>query len=65
MRRFKAGLLEWILRGTSFDNTDELVAAIEAFIKHYNETAEPFVWRKREVKGTQYEILYLIYADNH
>jgi transposase len=41
------------LRGASFDSTDELVAAIEAFIKHYNETAEPFVWRKREVKGTQ------------
>jgi hypothetical protein len=42
-----------VLRGASFDSTNELVAAIEAFIKHYNKIAEPFVWRKREVKGAQ------------
>lgn len=42
-----------VLRGASFGSTPELVAAIEAFIEHYNETAEPFVWKKREVKGTQ------------
>ncbi|MEO6018556.1 MAG: IS630 family transposase, partial [Polaromonas sp.] len=27
--------------------------AIEAFVSHYNKTATPFVWRKREVKGAQ------------
>jgi transposase len=42
-----------VLRGASFDSTTELVSAIETFIQHYNETAEPFVWKKREVKGTQ------------
>jgi transposase len=42
-----------VLRGASFDSTAELVSAIEAFIGHYNETAEPFRWKKREVKGTQ------------
>jgi transposase len=42
-----------VLRGASFDSTAERVIAIEAFIKHYNETAEPFVWKKREVKGMQ------------
>jgi hypothetical protein len=40
-------------RGASFDSTTELVIAIETFIKHYNEIAEPFVWKKREIKGTQ------------
>lgn len=55
-----------MLRGASFDGTDELVAASEAFIKHYNETAEPFAWKKREVKGTRrYEVLCLIYAVRH
>ncbi|MDR0380172.1 MAG: IS630 family transposase, partial [Candidatus Accumulibacter sp.] len=42
-----------VLRGASFDSTTELVTAIETFIKHYNEIAEPFVWKKRAVKGTQ------------
>jgi transposase len=42
-----------VLRGASFNNTAELVSVIEAFIAHYNETAEPFAWRKREVKGSQ------------
>ncbi|MHB1360447.1 MAG: IS630 family transposase, partial [Rhodocyclaceae bacterium] len=27
--------------------------AIEAFIASYNQSATPFVWRKREVKGSQ------------
>jgi len=26
---------------------------IESFVASYNETASPFVWRKREVKGAQ------------
>jgi hypothetical protein len=30
-----------------------LVQAIEAFIATYNQSASPFVWRKREVKGAQ------------
>jgi transposase len=41
------------LRGASFRTTDELRAAIEAFIAAYGPTAKPFVWRKREVKGSQ------------
>jgi transposase len=42
-----------VLRGASFDDTDALARAIEAYIKAYNEFAEPFVWKKREVYGSQ------------
>ena len=41
------------LRGASFKNTIELREAIEAYIDAYGPTAKPFVWRKREVKGSQ------------
>ena len=41
------------LRGASFRSTEELRAAIEAFIAAYGLTAKPFVWRKREVNGSQ------------
>ncbi len=41
------------LSGASFTSTEELVKAIEAFIASYNQSASPFVWRKREVKGSQ------------
>lgn len=41
------------LSGASFASTDQLVEAIESFVTSYNETASPFVWRKREVKGSQ------------
>ncbi len=41
------------LRGASFKNIEELRVAIEAFISAYSPTAKPFVWRKREVKGSQ------------
>jgi len=41
------------LRGASFDDTDALANAISAYIGAYNETAEPFVWKKREVFGSQ------------
>src|SRR5271157_4277195 len=41
------------LRGASFRNTDELRLAIEAFVAAYGPMAKPFVWRKREVKGSQ------------
>lgn len=41
------------LRGGDFKNKDELRQAIEDFIAAYGPTAKPFVWRKREVKGSQ------------
>ena len=41
------------LAGASFVNIEQLVQAIEAFIACYNQSAAPFVWRKREVKGSQ------------
>ena len=41
------------LRGASFRNVQELRQAIEAFKAAYGPKAKPFVWRKREVKGSQ------------
>jgi transposase len=41
------------LRGASLRNVEELRCAIEAFVTAYGPTAKPFVWRKREVKGSQ------------
>jgi transposase len=41
------------LRGASFANTQVLCEHIRIFIESYNQTAEPFVWKKREVKGAQ------------
>lgn len=41
------------LKGASFVGTEQLVRAIKAFITSYNESAHPFVWRKREVRGAQ------------
>ena len=41
------------LNGASFASIEQLVQAIEAFIASYNQSASPFVWRKREVKGSQ------------
>ena len=41
------------LRGASFASTEDLINAIQTFIDHYNKSAAPFVWRKREVKGAQ------------
>lgn len=41
------------LKNASFRSIDELRAAIEAFIAAYQPNAHPFVWRKREVKGSQ------------
>jgi transposase len=37
----------------SFEDVWQLSKHIEAFIAAYNETATPFTWRKREVKGAQ------------
>jgi transposase len=41
------------LSGGSFQGIEHLRQAIEAFVAAYGPTAKPFVWRKREVKGTQ------------
>lgn len=41
------------LRGANLKSVEDLRAAIEAFIAAYGPTAKPFVWRKREVKGSQ------------
>jgi transposase len=42
-----------VLRGASFDSTSALAHAILEYIKGYNEVAEPFIWKKREVHGSQ------------
>lgn len=41
------------LKGASFKTQTELAQGIQDFIDVYNKHAEPFVWRKREVRGTQ------------
>jgi transposase len=41
------------LKNASFRNIDELRIAIEKFVEVYRQNAKPFVWRKREVKGSQ------------
>lgn len=41
------------LNNASFRSIDQLVGAIHAFTDAYNEKAAPFVWRKREVRGSQ------------
>ncbi len=41
------------LRGASFSDREQLRGAIEAFVAAYGPQAKPFVWRKREVKGSQ------------
>jgi hypothetical protein len=40
-------------KAASFKVADDLIKAINNFISVYNDGAEPFVWRKREVKDTQ------------
>lgn len=42
-----------VLRGASFKNTEDLAKAINDFVTAYGPTAKPFVWRKREIKGSQ------------
>jgi transposase len=41
------------LKGANFRSVEELRQAIEDFISVYGPTAKPFIWRKREVKGSQ------------
>ena len=42
-----------VLKGASFSSLDELVSKIMDYIKYYPEVAHPFVWRKRDVTGSQ------------
>lgn len=41
------------LKEASFSSAEELKNAIEAFIVRHNQKAQPFKWRRREVKGSQ------------
>ena len=41
------------LTGASFPSRENLIIALKEFMSVYNQNAAPFVWRKREVKGTQ------------
>jgi hypothetical protein len=41
------------LRGMSFSSTQELGEHMKSFRKAYNKTAQPFVWKKRAIKGAQ------------
>jgi len=41
------------LKNGSFSSVENLKKAIEEFVEVYHEHAKPFVWRKREVKGSQ------------
>ncbi len=41
------------LRGASFSSTQAPSEHIAAFVDAYNQNAQPFVWREREVKGCQ------------
>jgi len=41
------------LKGANLKSVEELRHAIETFVAAYGPKAKPFVWRKREVKGSQ------------
>ena len=41
------------LNGASFNSTEDLAKAIDDFCEVWHENAHPFVWRKREVRGSQ------------
>ena len=41
------------LKNASFKSLEELCTAIERFIEAYRQNAKPFVWRKRDAKGSQ------------
>jgi len=42
-----------VLKGASHKSKEELRHSVESYVNSYNETARPFKWRKREVKGAQ------------
>jgi len=41
------------LRGASFSSREQLRTAIENYLEVYKQNPKPFVWKKREVKGSQ------------
>lgn len=41
------------LKGASFNSTADLANALADFCDTYHKNAEPFAWRKREVRGAQ------------
>jgi transposase len=41
------------LNGASFCSTEDLAKAIDDFCEVWHENAHPFVWKKREVRGSQ------------
>jgi hypothetical protein len=41
------------LRGASFNSVQELAEAIMDFIDVHNSNPKPYVWKKREVRGSQ------------
>ena len=41
------------LNGASFNSAEDLTKAIDDFCQVWHENAHPFVWRKREVRGSQ------------
>lgn len=41
------------LRNSSFSSSEQLRTAIENYLQAYNQNPRPFVWKKREVKGSQ------------
>jgi len=44
--------------GASFESTKALCRHIARFVKGYNGTAKPLVWRKREVGGRGFQATY-------
>ncbi|MCE5317264.1 MAG: hypothetical protein LLG04_07870 [Parachlamydia sp.] len=55
----QVGIFAWYFnekgfaRGKLQKNIDAVTAAIKEFTKAYHKDAKPFVWKKREVKGSQ------------
>ncbi|MEM9896902.1 MAG: IS630 family transposase, partial [Bacteroidota bacterium] len=48
------GIFSWkSLSGASFSSKKYFRKHIEAYTKEYNQNHKPFIWRKREVKGSQ------------
>jgi transposase len=43
------------LQGASFNSVAELRQHIDAFIEAYNETAQPFVWKKKKVRQRRFK----------
>ena len=41
------------LRGASFESTQKLEEHIKAYVEATNQQPAPFIWKKREVKGSQ------------